>query len=128
MGESNELNNESRQQVLLERIGGLREDVAEIKKLLTTIDTQQRDATIERVKLCQQADAAHRRLDEFEARCRERRTEMDELSKQVDRIHEAMMPLITANRILVYLGIGLAGSVMGLIWGLLTGQVQLVFL
>jgi len=114
--------------IVATKIEALRDDIKELKGLVKSIDSQQREAVIERVKICNQADAAHRRLDEFESRCMERRQEMENLRKQVDRIQKAMQPLITANKILVYVGIGLAGSVMGLIWGILTGQVQLVFL
>jgi len=61
-------------------------------------------------------------------------SELDQLQKRVLRLekitqqHEELLREIrTVMKILKYLGTALGASILALIWGLITGQVQLLF-
>jgi len=117
--------------VLIERITNLQLDVSEIKKSVNVLDDIQREFQreylTEHAKVVQEATAAHRRLDEFEKRLEERNKEMDKMRIQMEAIQKAIAPMISAYRMLVFLGSALGLSVLALIWSMITGQVQLVF-
>jgi len=107
-------------EVVLERISIMQNDITDIKRLLDKNEERLQMAMVERIKIAQESSAAHRRLDE----CQPKR---ELIEKDIDALRDAMRPLITANRIMVYLASALMVSILGLIWGLITGQVQLVF-
>lgn len=128
--------------IVLERVANMQGDVSEIKNSVKCLDECQhrfeRDYLQEHAKVVQESNAAHRRLDEFEKRMKERNADfeyrMTERSKesaalrvQMTAIQESMTPLIAAYRVLAFLGGALGLSVIALIWSLITGQVKLVF-
>jgi hypothetical protein len=105
--------------VILERITIMQQDITDIKILLAKNDEKLHAAMVDRIRLGQETHAAHRRLDE----CQPRRELME---RDIQEIRDVMRPLITANKIMAYLASALMASVLGLVWGLITGQVQLV--
>jgi hypothetical protein len=107
-------------EVILERMTIMQKDIGDIKRLLDKNEERLQLAMVERIKIGQESHAAHRRLDE----CQPRRELME---RDIQEIRDVMRPLITANKIMVYLASALMLSVLGLVWGLITSQVQLVF-
>lgn len=111
------------QGIVLERIDQLRGDVAELKDLfrkhVESQTTYERESAIVHAELDNKSSAAHRRLDEQEAIIKE-------LSEQVQKLRDAIQPLVFTNKILTWLGLALGGSVLALIWSIVTHQVSLV--
>lgn len=49
-----------------------------------------------------------------------------ENERKIDKLEQRLAPLIQANKIIAWVGAALGASVMGLIWAIITGQVQIV--
>lgn len=114
----------SNQAVLIERIETLRVDISELKQLMMThIEAQEQDQRQylrEHAKVEASTVAAHRRLDDLEKLTAG-------LVNDTKALKDAIQPLIFANKILTWVGVLLGGSVVALIWSIITGQVTLVF-
>ena len=68
----------------------------------------------------QKAEAAHNRLDYVEKR-------IELLEINIKKITDMMPSLVATNKVLIFIAGALGLSVVGLIWSLIIGQVQLVF-
>ncbi len=110
--------------VLVERVDAVIESQTEIKEMILRLDDRlraiEREQVVEHVKLEAKADAAHRRLDEHE-----KRISANEAS--INALKDLIAPLVTANRIMTWIGGALGISVIALIWALITGQAHILF-
>ena len=107
--------------VIVERISNLRDDIREVKDLVKEVGVQQQVAKEDRIKICNRVEYAHLRIDQIQKHFEDQQIEMRQLKKQVQ-------PLIFTNKIVAAIGSIALISILGLVWALLTGQVQLVFL
>lgn len=111
-------------EVILERVEGLKADIGEVKVGMTCIG--ERQAAFEKVyilehqKVVNETFNAKARLDGLDKSLEEHR-------KLVEELRKVVQPLTTAYRILVWMGTILGGSVLVLVWMLITGEVRLVF-
>jgi len=123
MVERNDLSNEG-QQVLLERLDTLREDTKEIKQSVNCLDQNYRtfreEYTRGHVQVEASIDSAHTRLDKQEKR-------IELIVNDYKTLHELIQPMVFAYRILVGISSILGGSILLLVWMMITGQVQLLF-
>ena len=123
MVERNDLSNEG-QQVLLERLDTLREDTKEIKQSVNCLDQNYRtfreEYTRGHVQVEASIDSAHTRLDKQEKR-------IELIVNDYKTLHELIQPMVFAYRILVGISSILGGSILLLVWLMITGQVQLLF-
>lgn len=131
------------QQVLVERLSNLQTDVTDIKstslpKIEASIacfggnlDRLERLYLVEHEKMNSKVDAAHRRLDDHAGKITDQsvRSEtntrrIEEIAVQIIKLEKTIQPLI---KILVWLGVTFFGSLIALIWSIVTHQVTLVF-
>jgi len=114
--------------ILVSEIQGVREDLKEIKsdiKCLTEWQTDfERHYNSEHVRVDSKADAANRRLDLLEPK-------VEKLEKairdEVQSIKDALHPLKLQAKIIVWVGVVLGMSIIGLIWSIIIGQAKVVF-
>jgi uncharacterized protein YPO0396 len=71
------------------------------------------------VKVVERADNAHSRIDELNKR-------VDALDAAMKKLTDSIHPLIYTNKVLTWLAIGFGGSVIALIWAILTHAVEIV--
>jgi len=69
-------------------------------------------------------NAAHIRLDSVESSTDKRLTKVEDAILEIRKV---IIPIISWNKIITFIVTGFAVSVIGLIWALIIGQVQLVF-
>lgn len=110
--------------VLIERIGNLQIDVTDIKSGLVCLNASQekleRMYLVEHQKVVSSTERAHQRIDVNER-------QIHEMTEQIVRLEKTIQPLITSNRIITWVGSILGGSIVILIWMIITGQVQLIY-
>jgi hypothetical protein len=110
--------------VLLERIDNLLKGQADLIQLHRChVDAQEafeRETLKSRERQAGVNENTKQRIDGHEK-------EIIALRVEVDKLTKAIAPLILTNRILTWLGIVLATSVISLIWAIITHQVMLVF-
>lgn len=110
--------------VILERIDFLRDDIGELKKSVICLENNyaslRHEYAVEHVRVVDKADAAHKRLDIHEQK-------IEAIVSTLDRMERAMSPLITTNRLILWIG-GIFGvSIITLIWMLITQEAKLIF-
>jgi len=66
------------------------------------------------------ASAAHSRLDDHDK-------QLGILVKWSREIDKLISPLVSTNKIAIFIGGGIGLSIIGLIWAIITGQVTLIF-
>ena len=71
------------------------------------------------VKVVERADNAHSRINELNKR-------VDALDAAMKKLTDSIHPLIYTNKVLTWLAIGFGGSVIALIWAILTHAVEIV--
>ena len=71
------------------------------------------------VEVVESTKNAHKRIDELKMR-------MDALDASMKRLTDSIHPLIYTNKILTWLAVGFGGSIMALIWAILTHTVELI--
>ena len=106
----------------------MRDDINELKTRIDCLSAAFAErGTIharENERLIMQADAAHRRLDILEPRVEK----LDlAIRNELQTLKDAVGPLKSQARIITWVGVMLGGSMMALIWSIITGQVHLVF-
>ncbi len=110
--------------VLLERIENVRCDVQELGGLMRShVDSQQKfekDYVQAHTELDTKASSAHLRIDKIE-------TSIATLSAQLGTLEKSVQPLVVMSKMLGWLAMLLGTSIVALIWGILTHQVQLIF-
>lgn len=111
-------------ETIIERLKGIQEDVAEIKADLRAYNERevafQRHYEREHQIVLGKAEAAHRRIDGLEPKVAEN-------ADQVKILTNLIQPLISTNKVLIWLGVGFGLSVVALIWAIIIGQAQVVF-
>jgi excinuclease UvrABC helicase subunit UvrB len=110
--------------VLVAKLDGMSCDMAEIKAAVKeqteSFRTFQVTYTKEHEIVVQTAKRAHERLDELA------KSEAKQ-DQEIQALQDAIGPLIVMSKTLTWLAIALGGSIIGLIWMIIIGQVQLVF-
>src|SRR4030042_651328 len=103
---------EPNQGVILERIDGIKCDLAEVRGMISELTRDYRNFresyTKEHIPLTLQAEAAHRRLDEHKVEHNEIETEIEELKKQ-------LAPVIIWGKIIGFIGSAVMLSMIALI-------------
>ena len=61
------------------------------------------------------------------ARCMVWRQDHKEVHEKMDKRITEMEKLVTPIKVIIWVGAGLGISIIGLVWSLITGQVQLIF-
>jgi len=116
-------------EVILERISTidkyLLKTTAQLEVLSTQIVEFNKEYITKHVTVENKVTAAHIRLDSLENKVDKRITEID---KAILDIQKMLIPMVSANKILTFIAAGFGISIIGLIWSLITGQVQLGFL
>ena len=111
-------------EVLLERIEGVKNDTSEIRSKVECLDKNYQVFREEYTR-------GHATMEAAVARAHERIDEHDEkiaiLVHSFEKQRDLIQPLIATNKILSWMGGTLGGSVLLLIWLVITGQVQLQF-
>lgn len=106
--------------VVLERIEGLRCDIAEIKATTNQHMAEDRKAReaylVEHSNVVQKADAAHRRLDVIEPIVMELQRSVQTNNNQLEALNAKMAALI---KIVVFIGTGIGAWLLGQILGLI---------
>ena len=109
--------------VLLEKINNVLKEVGEMSS-----DIRCNSADFSRfaneyagahVEVVESTKNAHKRIDELKMR-------MDALDASMKRLTDSIHPLIYTNKILTWLAVGFGGSIMALIWAILTHTVELI--
>ena len=118
-------------EVIIERLEHLRCDIQEIKAALEKRGEQDQkfrdEYQREYAKVDGKTEKAHTRIDELNQRMAAMSTQTESNQKALEDLQKAIQPLVTANKILVWIGGVLGVSTVALIWSLITGQAQLVF-
>ena len=116
-------------EVILERISTidkyLLKTTAQLEVLSTQIVEFNKEYITKHVTVENKVTAAHIRLDSLENKVDKRITEIE---KAILDIQKMLIPMVSANKILTFIAAGFGISIIGLIWSLITGQVQLGFL
>jgi len=100
-------------EVLLERIDGVRVDLSHLREGVKCLEKQANGYMTEYAKTTV-------RIENHDERIRN-------LEGNFDKLKDLIRPLIATNKILSYLGGVLGGSVLLLIWMMITGQVSVLF-
>jgi len=115
-------------EVILERISTidkyLLKTTAQLEVLSTQIVEFNKEYITKHVTVENKVTAAHIRLDSLENKVDKRITEIE---KAILDIQKMLIPMVSANKILTFIAAGFGISIIGLIWSLITGQVQLGF-
>jgi hypothetical protein len=110
--------------VILERIDGISKAMAKLDSILEAVVVNNHNFMTEYATshaiLEQRTSAAHKRIDDITIRLQEATTLIGEMQK-------ILIPLVSTNKILSGIAAAFGVSVIGLIWALVIGQVQLVF-
>ena len=116
-------------EVILERISTidkyLLKTTAQLEVLSTQIVEFNKEYITKHVTVENKVTAAHIRLDSLENKVDKRITEIE---KAILDIQKMLIPMVSANKILTFIAAGFGISIIGFIWSLITGQVQLGFL
>lgn len=106
----------------------LREEIqtgfGEIKKMLEEMDKRMREvekneaACLPMIK--SEIESIHKRLDDHETR-------LNTKSVQIVDVNNAIAKLMTMYRMVSWVAIGFGGSIIVLIWGLITGSAEVSF-
>jgi hypothetical protein len=119
------------QQVLIERLSNLQADMTDIKGSIAcfsgNLERLERLYLVEHEKLVGKVDAAFRRIDEQGARSDANTRRIEDITNQLIKLEKSIQPLVFSNKILAWIGVTLGGSVIALIWMVITHQVTLVF-
>lgn len=106
----------------------MREDIAEIKHDVKSLNERQaefeRHYTGEHVKVAASAEAAHSRLDRLEPRVEKLE---ESLRCEVQRIRDALSPLTTQAKLIVWVASALGLSIIALLWSIIIGKAEVVF-
>jgi len=109
--------------VLLERIGNV---IDKVDALASDIRCNAGDFTRfakeyegSHTQVVESTKQAHARIDELKKR-------MDAMDEAMKQLTQAIQPLIATNKILTWLAIMLGGSIITLIWAILTHTIELV--
>jgi hypothetical protein len=110
--------------VILEKLNFVFDKIEKITNKIEGICSQQnafiRDYIAQHAVVEQKAEVAHNRLDYVEKR-------IEFLEINIKKITDMMPSLVATNKVLIFVAGALGLSVVGLIWSLIIGQVQLVF-
>lgn len=110
-------------QVVIERIETVRAMLESISgKLDKHIEAQaasERDIALKLQEIDSRSLAAHRRIDQHDQ-------DIKNLAEQVQKLSDAIQPLVFANKILTWVAVGFGSSIIALIWGIITDRVSLV--
>jgi chromosome segregation ATPase len=110
--------------VILEKLNFVFDKIEKITNKIEGICSQQnafiRDYIAQRAAVEQKAEAAHNRLDYVEKR-------IELLEVNIEKITDMMPSLMAMNKILIFIASAFGLSIVGLIWSLIIGQVQLIF-
>jgi len=71
------------------------------------------------VAVVEETKRAHSRIDELKLR-------MDQMDAAIKALTDSVRPLVYTNKILTWLAIGFGGSIIALIWAILTHTVELI--
>lgn len=117
--------------VLNERIVSMQVDLTEIKLAIQCMtanyDELERLYLVEHERLTGKVEITNRRLDDQSAKIDAEAQRVKVLADQLLQLEKSIQPLIVSNKILVWVGTLLGGSVILLIWMILTGQASVVF-
>jgi hypothetical protein len=109
--------------LLAEKIGQMSAVLIEVKNAVQARDDMLQkfytEYKVEHLRVTDMASGANKRLDRVE-------NEIGEVTSNMSKIQEAMRPLISANKFLVWLGAAVGIMVVGLLWAILTNQVMVV--
>lgn len=101
-------------------MGELKASNAELTKAVNTLA---KTYEVEHVRVVSDVDNIRKRLDAID---KPKDGRLDQIEAQLDQITKDLQPLVTANRIMVWIAGALGVSVIGLIWAILTHQILLV--
>lgn len=108
--------------VLLEKINNVLEKVddlaGDVKCNSTDFSKFAKEYAGAHAEVVGRADHAHKRIDELKLR-------MDATDEAVKKLTDSIRPLIYTNKILTWLAVGFGGSVIALIWAILTHTIEL---
>ena len=114
---------QSNNAIVVERLENLRNGQSELKTAVDGMDDNLTKLIIEyrteHERIVAAAQSAHVRIDNNNKRIAALETRMEDLAK-------AVTPLIYSNRILTFISSAFVLSIVALIWGLLTGSINLV--
>ena len=117
-------NDESGNDVILEKINNVQGDVSEIKQDVKNLSNNyrafERESIRERANLVGKVNAAQTYAEE-------NRRRIVDIEKKMTEIQNALQPLIATNKLLAFIGGALGISIIALIWALITGQAILAF-
>lgn len=108
---------DARWSMLSGNVDKMNESLTAITTLLNNLLVEYRT---EHVRVVDKATSAHQRIDRLEG-------EVEKITVCMERMRDDIRPMISMNKILVWIGVGLGSSIIALIWSILTHQVALVF-
>ena len=110
--------------IILERVNTVFKRVERLTEQLEQLCSQQnvfiRDYIAQHAVVEQKANAAHTRIDQIEDR-------IGSLEVMLKKLDDTLHPLVSTNKAIGFIAAALGVSIVGLIWSLIIGQVQLVF-
>ena len=99
--------------VLREQMKTVQRDIKEIKDVVNNIDNNQRQLSSDFLVACEQNEHRDQQIKENKER--------------INKIEEAIKPMIFAYKVLAWVGSILGLSIIALLWAIFTGQVTLGF-
>ena len=110
--------------IILERVNTVFKIVEKLTERLEQLWSQQnnfiREYIAQHAVVEQKVTAAHVRIDDIEIR-------VEALEKTLKELNNTLQPLVSTNKAIGFIAAALGVSIIGLIWSLIIGQVQLVF-
>jgi len=110
--------------IILERVNTVFKSVEKLTERLEQLWSQQnnfiREYIAQHAVVEQKATAAHVRIGDIEIR-------VEALEKTLKELNNTLQPLVSTNKAIGFIAAALGVSIIGLIWSLIIGQVQLVF-
>lgn len=97
-----------------------------LNEIKCSVDTQEdtmhkfyTEYKVEHTRVADAAASAHKRIDKVEV-------DISLITSNMTKIQEAMSPLISSNKFLVWIGAGLGVLLLGFLWAIFTNQIQVI--